>query len=45
MHLLVPLALASWSYFLEIFILDLTIGLAISRVELIGKKIAISLSR
>ena len=46
MHLLLPLILTSWLYFclvLKISVLGLIISLAIIGIELIGKKIIISL--
>lgn len=43
-RLVVPLALTSWPLFLEVFVLGLTIGLAIGKAKLIGREIAIGLS-
>ena len=40
-HLLMPLALAGWQHFFESSALDLIVGLAISKVELIGGEVAI----
>ena len=45
MRMLVPLALAGWLCFLETLTLGLTVGLTIGKVESIGGKIAVGLSK